>query len=457
MVVGSNPTGPTKTHIKTRYAVLLGEWPAGVRLCFVRICGLGASVRTSFWDKVRQKAPVYVGFAATGVALTIPGAVLPLLLRRWSMSDARGGLLLFCFYGVGSFGSYIARGRMNRSVARGALVTVAGAICMRWAGPFSAYGAIAVYGLGLSLTMTSISLLLSQRFPTERRLELTRLNLIWAIGAALGPWVALRSTHGGAVTDAQAIVHAQNVLVGVAIFFAGAAAWAMWIEESPTWAGAEIAATNPTAQNRDMGHLAASCGQGVRQGGAPGKIPWPLLVLVFGATGVDAAASGWLTSYAQRAGDSLGITIGAATFLWVGALVSRVVHSTGWAARLPERGVLGTSMVAMSGALALLIAWPQGVVTMVAAAVLGLAAGPVYPLVVAAVLRHRENSTVFAIAGVGASMLPLLTGAVSTWAHSLRAGLGIPLLAALAMMVVVAVSGAALRGRGESGTEALIA
>ena len=172
---------------------------------------------------------------------------------------------------------------------------------------------------------------------------------------------------------------------------------------------------------------------------------------------MDAAASGWLTSYAQRAGDSLGITIGAATFLWVGALVSRVVHSTGWAARLPERSVLGTSMVAMSGALALLIAWPQGVVTMVAAAVLGLAAGPVYPLVVAAVLRHRENSTVFAIAGVGASTLPLLTGAVSTWAHSLRAGLGIPLLAALAMMVVVAVSGAALRGRGESGTEALIA
>ena len=188
-----------------------------------------------------------------------------------------------------------------------------------------------------------------------------------------------------------------------------------------------------------------------------GKIPWPLLVLIFGATGVDAAASGWLTSYAQRAGDSLGITIGAATFLWVGALVSRMVHSTSWAARLPERVVLGTSMFAMSAALGLLIAWPAGAVTMAAAAVLGLAAGPVYPLVVAAALRHKENSTVFAIAGVGASVLPLLTGAVSTWRHSLRAGLGIPLVAAVAMMVVVAVSRSTLTGRGESGIEALIA
>jgi hypothetical protein len=68
---------------------------------------------------MRQRAPVYVGFAATGIGLTLPGAVLPLLLRRWAMSDARGGLLLFCFYAVGSVGAHCARGRMNSSVARG--------------------------------------------------------------------------------------------------------------------------------------------------------------------------------------------------------------------------------------------------------------------------------------------------------------------------------------------------
>lgn len=404
-------------------------------------------MRTSIRDEVRRKAAVYVVFAATGVALTIPGAVLPLLLRRWSMSDARGGVLLFCFYVVGSLGSYIARGRMNRSVARGAMVTAAGALCLGWAGTWSAYGAIALYGLGLSLTMTSISLLLSQRFPADRRLELTRLNLIWAIGAALGPWVALRSTRMGVVSQAEAIAHAQGVLVGVAIFFVVAAAWAMWVEKSSASPVAENSSAPRTFQIPDKLAL--------RQA-ASGRIPWALLVLIFGATGVDAAAGGWLTSYAQRAGDSLGITIGAATFLWVGSLLSRVVHSTKWAAKLPERRVLGTSFVAMSASLVLLIAWPQGIVTMMAAALLGLAAGPVYPLVVAAALRHKENSTVFAIAGVGASVLPLLTGAVSTWQHSLRAGLGIPLAAAMVMMVVVAVSQNTLRGKGEAGTEALI-
>jgi FHS family glucose/mannose:H+ symporter-like MFS transporter len=388
---------------------------------------------------VRRKAFLYVGFIATGVALTIPGALLPLLLVRWSMNDARGGLLLFSFYAVGSFGSYYARGRMNWSVARGAVLTVLGAICLGWAGRWTAYAAIALYGMGLSLTMTSISLLLSQRFPEQRRLELTRLNLVWAIGAALGPWIALRSTRGAATTQAAAVLHAQHVLVGVAAFFALAAVWSVGMEEAPAVA---VTARAEAASKRNAGG-----GMGV---------PWTLLVLIFGATGVEAAAGGWLTSYAQRAGDSLGITIGAATFLWVGSFVSRVVHSTKWASRLPERMVLGSSMVAMTAALTLLLAWPAGVVTMVAAAVLGLAAGPVYPLVIAAALRYRENSTVFAVAGVGASILPLLTGALSSWTHSLRAGLGVPLLAAAVMAVLVAVAGSALQGRGKTVAEALI-
>ncbi len=396
-------------------------------------------MRRRLWSDARRKTPLYVGFAATGVALTIPGAILPLLLLRWAMSDARGGVLLFCFYTMGTLGSYMARGKMNHSIARGAVVTAAGALCLGWAGRWTAYSAIAVYGLGLSMTMTSISLLLSQRFPVERRLVLTRLNLVWAIGAALGPWIALHAASGVSLVQAQAVVHAQHVLEGVAVFFLVTAAWANWMEDSPLVAGTK-----------------KSEGSNTRTGNGRLGVPWPLLVLIFGATGVDAAAGGWLTAYAQRAGDSLGITIGAATFLWVGSLVSRLVHSAKWAARLPERAVLGTSMAAMTAALVLLVAWPAGIATMVAAAVLGLAAGPVYPLVLAAALRHRENSTVFAVAGVGASLLPLATGGVSTWTHSLRAGLGIPLAAAVVMMVVVIASRSTLAGKEEAVTEALM-
>jgi fucose permease len=166
------------------------------------------------------------------------------------------------------------------------------------------------------------------------------------------------------------------------------------------------------------------------------EVPWPLWVLVFCATGVEAAAGGWLTTFAQRSSDTLGVTIGAATLLWAGLLAGRAAHSLRAAARLTERRVLAASTAAMTAALALLLAWPTGAVTMIAAAVLGFAAAPVYPLLLAIVLRQRETAAIFVVAGLGSSLLPLATGALSGAAHSLRVGLGVPLGAALAMMML---------------------
>ena len=57
-----------------------------------------------------------------------------------------------------------------------------------------------------------------------------------------------------------------------------------------------------------------------------------------------------------------------------------------------------------------------------------------YPLLLALALRHVETrNVIFVIAGAGASLLPLITGLVSGWTGSLRAGLGVPLLGALTM------------------------
>jgi hypothetical protein len=51
--------------------------------------------------------------------------------------------------------------------------------------------------------------------------------------------------------------------------------------------------------------------------------------------------------------------------------------------------------------------------------------------------------------------MPLATGALSNWTHSLRAGLGVPLLAAAVMALLVGVSGNALQAKHEVVDEAL--
>jgi MFS transporter, FHS family, glucose/mannose:H+ symporter len=366
------------------------------------------------------KKGLYLGFAATGVGVALPGALLPLLLRRWSLGDARGGLLLFCFFLATTAGALVSRGQMNRSIARGALLTSAGALWLGFASRDWGFGAMAVYGLGLGIAMTSTSLFVSRRFPEERRVEMMRLNLLWAAGACAGPWLAL---GGRALEAGTYAVRPLHILLGLAGFFAAFALW-VWLA---------LDSLSPDAPEPPPESSAASARWPLA------RIPIVLLILVFCATGIESSTGGWLATYAQRLGETARTTIGAATAFWVGLLSSRLINSLRVTTRLSERVVLPTSAGIAAIGLAILVAWPGAAASVFAALMVGLGAGPVYPLLLSIVLRQRETRGVFVLAGVGASALPLATGALSGWMHSLSAGLCVP-LAAAAMMTVLSSS-----------------
>jgi fucose permease len=409
---------------------------------------------------------LYLGFAMTGVGAAMPGALLPLLLPRWNLGDARGGLLLFCYFLANTAGALASRGAMNRSLARGALLTAAGAVWLGVASRAWGFGAMAVYGLGLGIAMTSTSLLVSRRFATERRVEMMRLNLLWAAGACAGPWLGLGGRALRAGGDSLRPLH---VLLGLAAFFAAWAAWS-WMAEGFRATDADVVeaphelphplqvsalrrddeAVPPAVEMTELWNgrealpRSERTGLGMRHRWALLAIPLPLLVLVFCATGVESSTGGWLAAYAHRLGESAGTTIGAATAFWLGLLTSRVVHSVRWAKRWSERLVLRMSTALMVAGLTVLVACPAlglvsgagGVSAVMAALAVGFGAGPVYPLLLAMVLHRRETRGIFVLAGCGAAALPLMTGAVSGWAHSLAAGLGAPLAAAAVMGVL---------------------
>lgn len=364
---------------------------------------------------------LYSGFAATGVGLALPGALLPLLLRRWNLGDARGGLLLFCFFLASTAGALLSRGSMNRSIARGALLTSIGACWLGFANLGWAFAAIIVYGLGLGMAMTSTSLLISRALPDERRVEMMRLNLLWAAGACVGPWLAL---GGQSLRNGNFASRPLHVLLGLAAFFA---VFALWV-----W----LALEHLNQPSSDGGTDAPRENAGGRW--PLTEIPLALLILVFCATGIESATGGWLAAYAQRLGESAKITIGAATAFWVGLLASRLVHSLRISARASERTVLSLSAALAAAGLTILVAWPSPTLSVLAALMVGFGAGPIYPLLLAIVLRHRETTGVFVLAGFGASALPLVTGAVSGWVHSLSAGLCVPLAAASMMTILSA-------------------
>lgn len=344
---------------------------------------------------------VYAAFMATGLGVVLPGAILPLLLSRWSMNDGQAGILFFLFFVGTTSGALLSRGSMPSSIVRGCMATTAGAFALAQSSRTVAFGAILLYGLGLGLVMTSVSLLQSRRDATNRLAEMARLNLIWATGACLGPWITLR---GSAVSSPKMVLYC------VATIFA--------LQGSLVFVLVRCSVVETVVVGSWRRQLRAAS--------------IPLLLMVPFATGIESSAGGWIAAYSKRSGQTLDGIIGAATCFWAGMLLSRFVQSH---ERISKASVLLFNPWLVVVALSLLLTTPRsGPVISVAALLVGWGIGPIYPLLLALILKHGEGgNTVFLMAGSGAAVLPLLTGLTSSWTGSLRAGLGIPLVGAMTM------------------------
>lgn len=335
---------------------------------------------------------ILASFLGTGVGVALPGAMLPLLLVRWSLTDAQAGGLFFLFFVGSASGALMSRGLLNRSIVRGCMATALGAALLALASRPAAFLAMTVYGIGLGITMTSGSLLQSRRYPADRIAQMARLNLAWSVGACLGPAIAL---HGAAALSPQAMLYALS-----AYFLVLAALVFRWVPDVTAVPVAPLA-----------GH-----GSG---------IPPLLMLLVPLATGIESSSGGWLATYSKRSGETLGVTVGAATCFWAGMLFSRLLQSNRQTS-ISERWMLLLGPCLMFAALVLILTSTNGPTILAGALLLGLGVGPMYPLLLGLALHHGEGrNLIFVIAGAGASLLPLITGLVSSWTGSLRAGLGV--------------------------------
>jgi FHS family glucose/mannose:H+ symporter-like MFS transporter len=341
----------------------------------------------------------YTTFAMTGVGVVLPGNLLPVLLARWSISDEHAGYLFLVFFVASTSGALLSRGNLSRSIARGCFLIALGMGSLGMVSGAVAFISVAVYGLGLGIAMTSVSLRQSRQYPSERTAQMARLNLLWAIGACFGPFVVLRGA---------AIFGPQLLLYAVASIFAVLGLLSLWLLPS--------VAAEPSSNSQRLF--------------SKGAMPALLLLLVPLATGIESGTGGWLATYSNRSGHDLNITITTVTCFWAGMLLSRLAQSYRPIAAASTKLILRWSPWLITAALLLVLGVPSGPGALSGAFLLGTAVGPLYPLLIALCLHFGEaGNIVFVFGGMGAAFFPWLTGLVSTWTGSLRAGLSVLLLA----------------------------
>jgi hypothetical protein len=352
---------------------------------------------------MKLRAPLYLGFAATGVGVALPGALLPAMLLRWHLEDRQGGQLFLMAWIGSSLGALLVRGSMRTTLLCGSVAVALGSVGLSLCQGSAAAAWMALYGLGLGLTMTSISLIRQQSSGSGA--ELIRLNLLWAIGACACPSLTARALITGDIA---------SVLRSLALCFAALTIWTLFQTQLRT-EGAVPATALPWSIFR--------------------AVPLGLIVMTLLVTGIEASAGGWLATYAKRGGYGIAGAVAAPTCFWAGLLLSRLFWSV-CAHRLPHDWTVRGSLAIMGGASILLIACGSGPLILIAAFCLGFGIGPTYPLLLAWALRFHRGGDIFFLAGVGSACLPWLTGLVSTQRHSLRLGLAVPMTATLIMVTL---------------------
>jgi MFS transporter, FHS family, glucose/mannose:H+ symporter len=364
---------------------------------------------------------LHAGLVVAGVATTLIGPILPVLIGRWSLSDQRAGLFFtaqFCgsMAGVASTRWLIGRGYRLTFVCGFSLIA-AGVAGLNLDSSEACLGATFVFGCGLGQALSTANLWVAEIAKARRVAALSILNLQWGIGAiACSPLVMVAQRHEATSLLLYAL-GASSALT--ALILAG-----MNLEPAET----EKSEDQPKLELRE---------------GISRRSALSLAALFFLYVGSENSVAGWVASLTKRMNPDPGdLWALAPMFFWGGLIAGRALVPMLPLRRL-ERILLASGLILAAAGICLLLQARTfaSVALSVTAAGLGLAA--IFPILIAWMVKafgersRRIGAIMFALAGMGGAVMPWFVGLTSTRTGNLRAGLLVPLAGCLAMFALI--------------------
>lgn len=380
---------------------------------------MGAGSRNKVEPWRREDLPslliLHGTFALTGVGVILLGSLLPVLAVRWDIRDAHSGVFFAAQFSGSAVGSLLTMGRYRLVLMIGlALVGLAAAL-LPMAGATGALGLFFLLGLGLGSSMTATNLLVGERFRERRGAALSLLNFSWGVGAAVGPLAVARvlSLHTGLADGYELVFWGMAVCCGVAL--------------TAVFAG--VSGVSSIAREND-GHGRRSLGLVVF-----------FAALAFLYVGIETTMGGWISAYSSRMpGVDLARAAAMGSFFWMALLGGRALGAF-VLLRAPEKRIYPLAVVIALAGIAVIAGAHTLVGIAVGSCVVGVALGPVFPMNLALYLERAGTfsmaGTVLALSGFGGSVLPWLTGVVSSESGSLRSGFWVPAGAGLLILVML--------------------
>jgi len=338
---------------------------------------------------------LHAGFLLTGVIAVLLGPLIPELEIAWNLDHAETGSLFLVQFSASSIGAILSSVNLRRSIVFGyalCALSLVGLVLGGW--PFARFF-MAVSGFSLGLIISGSNLMVARKNPHNRGASLSKLNLIWGLGAVTSPllFAAFARSIGafGLLKLLAVLALAMSAMLTVRLE-----------NPAPEETGAEGNRT-PAAALPLLAMVAA---------------------LLFLYVGIEISIGGWLiTLSGQFSAERTVVSLLIGSGFW-GALLTGRAIATLALERLTEATMYSVSLlVAVTGATCLFLADSQGGVAF-GAVLSGLGLAALYPLtisILAAVTasnRAHVPGMIMACGGLGGSLLPWLTGRLSRASES---------------------------------------
>lgn len=353
------------------------------------------------------------GFVLTGIVNTFMGPLLPTLIGRWRLSDSQAGYffaLQFLGSILGTLSSAILMRRGFRIAIALSYLLMAAGVCgvamHQWQ---SALAGSFVLGIGFGVAIPSTNLLISSAYHERPAGPLSLLNFCWGLGA---------------------------VSVPITIFFISGPKYLFLFLPI---LGSTLVLTTFSLAMVSGGGLALPDKEKISQHSSRTFQLVALGAMFFLYVAIESSIGGWITTLAKRdsAHALAGLTLAPCLF-WGGLLLGRGTGPLMFTKMRERYWALAGLSISVIGIFVLVIVskWQY-----IAAAgfIVGLGLSPVFPITVALLSQFqkktaRNASVMFALAGLGGTIMPEAVGIVSTATGSLQNGLIVPLIATGALL-----------------------
>jgi fucose permease len=349
---------------------------------------------------------LYVGFFLLGIVGVILGPLLPDLEARWEIGHAEVAVLFLAQFGASSIGAVLSTINLRVSLML-CYPLLASGLAILAAGSWStAPLGLGLVGLGFGLCLPSSNLLVAEAYPTRRGAALSRLNMIWGLGAVTCPLLLLALAGHLETAEILWTLSALLLATGVAI----------------------------TIRMRRAGVDRSSERQNPQIQATPDHVLIVMLSLtLFFYVGAENTVSGWVISLGNEVGghqQASSLVLGS--LFWFAQTLGRGFAPLALR-HVSERRLFGLLTACGLGGIIAMILSPTGTAVGIGVVITGLGLSALFPLTasrlsVAATGLRGGSGWVFALGGIGGAVLPWLTGRFSDVTGRIQTAFLLPLI-----------------------------